>query len=60
MAGCSCSGWRARVFAWSGFDAGPFWDTERDWVSDEKGAHNLYWNDKRITGGGIRSLGSKQ
>ncbi len=34
-----------------GFDAGPFWDTERDWVSDEKGAHNLYWNDQRITGG---------
>jgi choline dehydrogenase-like flavoprotein len=34
-----------------GFDAGPFWDTERDWVSDETGAHNLYWNDMRITGG---------
>ncbi len=38
-------------FRVAGFDAGPFWDTERDWVSDEKGAHNLYWNDKRITGG---------
>ncbi len=24
---------------------------KRDWVSDEKGSHNLYWNDKRITGG---------
>ncbi len=35
-----------------GFDAGPLWDTERDWVSDEKGAHDLYWNDERITGGG--------
>ena len=34
-----------------GFDAGPFWDTERDWVSDEKGSHQLYWNDMRITGG---------
>jgi choline dehydrogenase-like flavoprotein len=34
-----------------GFDAGPFWDTERDWVSDETGSHKLYWNDKRITGG---------
>ena len=34
-----------------GFDAGPFWDTERDWVSDETGSHNLYWNDMRITGG---------
>lgn len=34
-----------------GFEAGPFWDTERDWVSDEKGSHKLYWNDLRITGG---------
>jgi choline dehydrogenase-like flavoprotein len=34
-----------------GFDAGPFWDTERDWVSDEAGSHQLYWNDPRITGG---------
>ena len=34
-----------------GFDAGPFWDTERDWVSDETGSHNLYWNEMRITGG---------
>jgi choline dehydrogenase-like flavoprotein len=34
-----------------GMDAGPFWDTERDWVSDEKGSYKLYWNDLRITGG---------
>jgi choline dehydrogenase-like flavoprotein len=34
-----------------GFDAGPFWDTERDWVSDEAGSYKLYWNDLRITGG---------
>ncbi len=34
-----------------GFDAGPFWDTERDWVSDEAGSYNLYWNDLRVTGG---------
>jgi choline dehydrogenase-like flavoprotein len=34
-----------------GLEAGPFWDTERDWVSDEHGSHNLYWNDLRITGG---------
>jgi choline dehydrogenase-like flavoprotein len=34
-----------------GFDAGPFWDTERDWVSDEAGSHKLYWNDLRLTGG---------
>jgi choline dehydrogenase-like flavoprotein len=34
-----------------GFEVGPFWDTERDWVSDEAGSHQLYWNDLRITGG---------
>ncbi|MBV8585059.1 MAG: GMC family oxidoreductase [Verrucomicrobia bacterium] len=34
-----------------GFEAGPFWDTERDWVSDEAGSHKLYWQDLRITGG---------
>lgn len=34
-----------------GIEAGPFWDTERDWVSDEAGSHRLYWNDLRITGG---------
>jgi choline dehydrogenase-like flavoprotein len=34
-----------------GMEAGPFWDTERDWVSDEAGSHQLYWEDKRITGG---------
>src|SRR6201986_3808544 len=28
-----------------GLEAGPFWDTERDWVRDEAGAHNLYWHD---------------
>jgi len=34
-----------------GLEAGPFWDTERDWVSDEIGSHKLYWTDLRITGG---------
>ncbi len=34
-----------------GLDAGPFWDTERDWVSDEAGSSKLYWNELRITGG---------
>ena len=34
-----------------GFDAGPYWDTERDWVSDEAGSSKLYWNELRITGG---------
>ncbi len=38
-------------FSVVGLEAGPFWDTERDWVSDEKGSHKLYWNDLRITGG---------
>lgn len=32
-------------------EAGPFWDTERDWVSDESGSHDLYWEDPRVTGG---------
>lgn len=32
-------------------EAGPFWNTERDWVSDESGSHKLYWEDLRITGG---------
>ena len=34
-----------------GIEAGPFWDTERDWVSDEVGSSKLYWNALRITGG---------
>ena len=34
-----------------GLEAGPFWDTERDWVSDEAGSHKLYWEDPRVTGG---------
>ncbi len=32
-------------------EAGPFWDTEKDWVSDEAGSHRLYWEDLRIIGG---------
>jgi choline dehydrogenase-like flavoprotein len=38
-------------FEVAGFEAGPFWDTERQWVSDEAGSRELYWNDLRITGG---------
>jgi choline dehydrogenase-like flavoprotein len=34
-----------------GLEAGPFWDTERDWASDEAGSNQLYWEDLRITGG---------
>ena len=33
------------------FDAGPFWDSERDWVSDEAGSHPLYWEELRIITG---------
>lgn len=52
----SAGGVLAQRLARAGFrvvalEAGPFWDTERDWVSDEKGSHELYWNDLRITGG---------
>jgi choline dehydrogenase-like flavoprotein len=32
-------------------DAGPFWDPDRDWVSDEDGAHRLYWNEQRVISG---------
>jgi choline dehydrogenase-like flavoprotein len=40
------AGWRIVVL-----EKGPFWDPDRDWVSDEEGAYPLYWNDKRIIGG---------
>ena len=33
------------------FDAGPFWDPDTDWVSDERGSHNLYWTEPRVIGG---------
>ncbi|HTU84230.1 MAG TPA: GMC family oxidoreductase [Solirubrobacteraceae bacterium] len=39
-------GWKVVVF-----DAGPFWDPDADWVSDEAGAHKLYWTEERVTGG---------
>jgi len=32
-------------------DAGPFWDPEHDWVSDEAGSHKLYWTEPRQIGG---------
>lgn len=34
-----------------GFDAGPFWAPDTDWVSDEAGSHNLYWTETRVIGG---------
>lgn len=40
-------------------DAGPFWDPEVDWVSDEGGSSHLYWTDRReITGDDPVPLGS--
>ncbi|GAB3799067.1 GMC family oxidoreductase [Humibacter antri] len=32
-------------------DAGPFWEPEADWVSDEAGSHHLYWTEPREIGG---------
>lgn len=40
------AGWDAVAF-----DAGPFWDPQRDWVSDEAGSHHLYWTEPRQIGG---------
>ncbi|HET7665417.1 MAG TPA: GMC family oxidoreductase N-terminal domain-containing protein, partial [Mycobacterium sp.] len=40
------AGWRVVAF-----DAGPFWDPDRDWVSDELGSHHLYWTEPRVIGG---------
>jgi choline dehydrogenase-like flavoprotein len=34
------------------FDAGPFWDPDRDFVSDERGSHHLYWTEPRVIAGG--------
>ena len=47
-------GWRV-----VGVDAGPFWDPDADWVSDEAGSHHLYWTEPRvITGADPVPLGS--
>ncbi|HEX4212708.1 MAG TPA: GMC family oxidoreductase [Candidatus Dormibacteraeota bacterium] len=39
-------GWRVVML-----EAGPFWDPDRDWVSDEAGSHKLYWTAPRVIGG---------
>ncbi len=39
-------GWRIVAM-----DAGPFWDPDRDFVSDEAGSHHLYWTEPRVIGG---------
>ncbi|HEY3976717.1 MAG TPA: GMC family oxidoreductase [Streptosporangiaceae bacterium] len=47
-------GWRVVAL-----DAGPFWDPDSDWVSDEAGSHHLYWTEPRvITGDDPVPLGS--
>jgi choline dehydrogenase-like flavoprotein len=40
------AGWKIVIL-----EKGPFWDPDRDWVSDEKGSSGIYWTDKRIIGG---------
>ncbi|HEY4281102.1 MAG TPA: GMC family oxidoreductase [Conexibacter sp.] len=40
------AGWKVVVL-----EAGPFWDPDEDWVSDEAGAHPLYWTEPRVIGG---------
>jgi len=39
-------GWRIVIL-----ESGPFWDPDRDWVSDEAGSHALYWTANRLIGG---------
>ncbi len=39
-------GWRIVII-----EAGPFWHPDEDWVSDEAGAHSLYWTQDRVIGG---------
>ena len=50
-AACWRSGWRGAAGGWSVLETGPFWDPDRDWVSDEAGSHQIYWTDKRVIGG---------
>jgi choline dehydrogenase-like flavoprotein len=40
------AGWKVCVL-----EKGPFWDPDRDWVSDEAGSHPIFWTDERIIGG---------
>ena len=40
------AGWRIVIL-----EAGPFWDPDQDWVSDEAGSWHLYWTQTRIIGG---------
>ena len=40
------AGWKVAAL-----DAGPFWDPDTDWVSDERASHRLYWTDPRVIAG---------
>jgi choline dehydrogenase-like flavoprotein len=57
IVGCGAGGstilQRLAHAGWSavGIEAGPFWDPENDWVSDEAGSHKLYWTEPRVIGG---------
>src|ERR1700759_3939472 len=47
-------GWKG-----AGLGAGPVWDPDTGWVSDEAGSHHLYWTDPRvITGSDPVPMGS--
>ncbi|QIZ97823.1 MULTISPECIES: GMC family oxidoreductase [unclassified Leifsonia] len=58
IVGCGAGGstllQRAARSGWTvvALDAGPFWNPETDWVSDEAGSHQLYWTEPRQIGGG--------
>jgi choline dehydrogenase-like flavoprotein len=57
IVGCGAGGGvlaqRLARSGWSvvAFDAGPFWDPDADWVSDEFGSHHLYWTEPRVIAG---------
>lgn len=52
-AGGATLGQRLARAGWSVvlIDAGPFWNPDTDWVSDERGSHGLYWTEPRQIGG---------
>lgn len=52
-AGGATLGQRLARAGWSVvlLDAGPFWNPDTDWVSDERGSHGLYWTEPRQIGG---------
>jgi choline dehydrogenase-like flavoprotein len=57
IVGCGAGGGtlaqRLARAGWSvvALDAGPFWDPETEWVSDERASHLLYWTDPRLISG---------